>query len=163
MILHVSKAFAERLKCAVSLSDQRPAQKAVLDSWSADILKLRRGGSLAVIMNDASLTTLIFPLKGIRKFEGFIASFLKRAAVRFADQGGQLDSENQTVIVLSRSDRSLIGTMNEAKFMIDNCVSDAPENGSDVDWDRIEQYMNEVIYSRIDYDQPQERLRKLLR
>lgn len=162
MILHVSKAFAERLKCAVSLPNQRPLQKAVLDSWSVDILKFRKGGAVAVVMNDASLTTVTVPLKGIRTFGEFVATFLKRAAARFADQGGQLDSENQTVIVLSRSDRRLIGTMNEAKFIIGRSISDDLENGDDIDWDRTERYMNEVIYSRIDYDQPQERLRKLL-
>lgn len=162
MILHVSKAFAGRMKCAISLPDQRPLQRAVLDSWSADILKVRKGGAVAVVMNDASLTTVIVPLKSIRKFEEFIAAFLKRAAARFADQGGQLDSGNQTLIVLSRSDRSLIGTMNEARFILGNCISDGLEGGDDIDWDRVEGYMNEVIYSRIEYDRPSDRLRKLL-
>ena len=103
-----------------------------------------------------------FPLKSIRKFEEFIAAFLKRAAARFADQGGQLDSENQTVIVLSRSDRSLIGTMNEAKFILGNRIFGDLEGGGDIDWDRVEGYMNEVLYSRIEYDRPSDRLRKLL-
>lgn len=162
MILHASKAFAEHLKCKVSGPKRRLPHHSSLESWSIDLFQLPKVGTYALVMNDASLSTFIISLKGVRKFEAFLPSMLARVAKLFGNHGLQFDASNQTVMILPRSNKSLIGTMNEAKFIIrDSCSYDLNHVGV-INWPDLEKELNETPYSRIDMDSPDLRLQKLL-
>jgi len=162
MIIHASKTFAEHLKCTVSGPNRRLPHHASLDSWSIDLFKLAKGGAFALVMNDASLSTIIIPLKGVRNFEVFLPLVLARVAAFLAKHGAAFDTCNQSVIILPRSNRSLIGTMNEAKFLIQDSVEHKLTLAGDIDWDALESRLNETPYSRIGYATPDKRLRELL-
>jgi len=162
MILHASKAFTEHLKCEVSGPKRRLPHHSSLESWSIDLVQLPKVGTYALVMNDASLSTIIIPLKGIRKFEVFLPMMLERVAELFVKHGLPFDSSNQTVMILPRSNKSLIGTMNDAKSIIrDSCSYDLRYVGV-INWPDLEKELNETPYSRIDMDSPDERLRKLI-
>ena len=161
MIIHVSKVFATQLKCKVSLPDRRVPQPRALESWSADILQSPMG-DLIVVMNDASLSTLIIPMQGIRKFEDFFLTFLGHVTAFFDRHGKEFDPFNQSTVVLARSDRSLIGTMNDAKFTIERWIAMAIDSHRAVDWDDLERQLNETPYSRIDYNRPDDMLKLLI-
>jgi len=79
---------------------------------------MEKVGNHAVVMNDTSLSTIIFPLKGIRNFEVFLPQMMARVAELFGKHGKGFDGSNQTVVILPRSNRSIIGTMNDAKSFI---------------------------------------------
>ena len=116
----------------------------------------------AIVMNDASLSTIIVPLKGCKKFEDFLLLFLGIASSFLEQRGKAFDPFNQSVVVVKRSDRSLIGTMNEAKFLMQVYVSGDLDSIGTIDWERLEQRLNDVPYSRIGYDSPDIRLRALI-
>ena len=76
--IYASARFVKRLKCTVSLSLDKPVQAQNMDGWSGDILKVGRSGEVAVMMHDASLATIIVPLKGVRHFDALLPVFLQR-------------------------------------------------------------------------------------
>jgi len=115
MVIHASAKFTKRLKCEVSLPNRRHFQSIKLHSWSGDIVRAYGVGDCAVMMNDASFSIVVIPLKGLT-FEKFLPIFLQRAARLFIQAGGSLETQNQTVVILRRTDRSLIGSMNGAKL-----------------------------------------------
>jgi len=162
MILHASKAFTEHMKCKVSGPNRRLPHHASLDSWSIDYFKVTKGGAYALVMNDASLSTIIIPLKGIKTFEVFLPLMLARVADFLGRYGLPFDASNQSVIILPRSNRSLIGTMDEAKVLIQDSVYYDVNHVGIIDWESLEQELNETPYSRIDYDTPDMRLRRVI-
>ncbi|XHR28610.1 MAG: DUF6933 domain-containing protein [Chthoniobacteraceae bacterium] len=159
MILHASRSIAERLKCQVSTHSV--FQKLAVDSWSFDLFKMAKVGTFAVVMNDASLSTFIVPLKGIRTFEVFLPQMLARIGELFDRNGIPFDAQNQSVLILPRSARSLIGTMNEAKAIIkDSILYDLKYVGA-VDWVSLERELNETPYSQIEDETPDTRMGRL--
>jgi len=162
MILHASKSFTEHLKCEVSGPNRKLPHHSSLDSWSIDLFKLTKVGAYALVMNDTSLSSIIIPLKGVRDFEVFLPLMLARVAELFVQHGKGIDPKNQSVIILPRSNRSIIGTMNEAKYLVQDGISCDLEHVGEVDWESLENELNETPYSRIDYDTPDKRLRKLI-
>lgn len=96
MIMYASQSFVKRLGCAVSLPNQKPVQGRAMDAWSGDMLKVYRIGEVAVMMHDASLTTLIIPMKGARSFEEFLLVFLRRVSEMLGSLGRIFDPANQT-------------------------------------------------------------------
>jgi len=162
MIIHASKAFSTHLKCQVSGPKRQVPHHSSLDSWSVDLFKLTKVGTYALVMNDASLSTIIIPLKGVRKFEDFFLSFIGHVTGFFDLHGVSFDPFNQSAIILPRSNRSLIGTMNDAKWLMQSRIERHADGGLEIDWDDIENYLNHVPYSRIDYDSPDKRLKKMI-
>jgi hypothetical protein len=76
--------------------------------------------------------------------------------------GGSFDPDNQSVIVLPRTNRSLIGSMNDAmnalRFHCDVAeFADTPFDLSHVEW-----RMNENPYKSLNYDHPNRLLPKML-
>jgi hypothetical protein len=161
MILYASKSFTEHLKCKVSLPDKRVPQPPALESWSADILNVSGEGALIVVMNDASLSTIIIPMKGIRKFEDFFLSFVGYVTGFFELHGVPFDPFNQSVVVLARSDRSLIGTMNDAKSLIQRRIALDMDSHRAIDWNDLDLRLNNMPYSRIGNKSPNQMLKKL--
>jgi len=117
---------------------------------------------MASAMNDASLSMVVVPLKGVRTFEQFLPAFLERAARVFKAAGGFLETRNQTVIVLRRSDRQLIGTMNDARRHTCHEIEYRWSQDGQVDWDEVEDELNQIPFSAIDYALPKEELPRVL-
>lgn len=162
MVIHASKNFATRLRCQISQPDHRHIQRGRADCWSADILRAYGVGDCALMMNDASLSMVVIPLKGVKTLEKFLEIFLPQAARLFTEAGGSLEIRNQTVIVLRRSDRQLIGSMNDARLHArDEIIGQRLERES-VDWDLLEDLLNEIPFSATDYVPPKIELVRVL-
>ena len=159
---HASKAFVERFGCAISLPKDKPAQTQSINAWSGDLLKVPRAGQVAVMMHNASLVTLIVPLKGVRRFVEFLPLFLQGVAELWMAVGATFDPANQQMIILRRTNRSLIGSMNNAKELLDFTVFDQMERGESIDWNEAQALINGTPFSAIDYDLPLEKLATLL-
>ena len=114
------------------------------------------------MMHAGSLATLIIPLKGIRKFPNFLPLFLRKASDLFNAFGATIDPANQNVLVLSRNNRPLIGSLNDAKYLIGCAVSDQMEAGEPVDWNKAADFINQTPYSLIDYETPTKALIALI-
>jgi len=65
------------------------------------------------MMNDASLSMAVVPLKGVKTFDQLLPAFLERTDRSFKATGGSLERRNQTIIALRRSGWRLIGPVNE--------------------------------------------------
>ena len=162
MTIFGSKAFIERFNCTISWPDQKPVQGQAMDAWSGDLLKVSRIGEVAVMMHDASLATIIIPLKGVRHFEVFLPIFLRRISEMLGSRGRIFDPTNQNVVVLRRNNRSLIGSMNNVKELIDFTMFDQMEKGEPIDWNKAEHFINHTPFSLIDYELPGEKLAALI-
>ena len=154
MIIYASATFVKRLKCTVPLSEYKPVQVQSLDGWSGDLLKVPRAGEVAVMMHNGSLATLIVPLKGMRKFQDFLPLFLQKVSELFNALGATIDPANQNTLVLSRNNRSLIGSLNDAKYLIGCTVGDQLDEGEPVDWNKAAEFINRTPFSLIDYETP---------
>jgi hypothetical protein len=161
MVIHASAKFATRLKCAVSLSNRRHVQTIKIDSWSGDIVGAYGVGDFAVMMNDASFSVVVVPLKGLKTFDQFLEVFLPRAARLFIQAGSSFETRNRTVIVLRRTDRSLIGSMNgakrEARYEIESHFAN-----DEIDWNQVEDHLNQIPFSAIGYNSPKDELVRVL-
>lgn len=114
------------------------------------------------MMHDATLFTILVPLDGVRSFEPFVTRFLTRVATAWSSFGASFDSQNQNIMVLKRSNRSLIGSMNEAKWLLEGDVIHHLESTGQVDWIEAERQMNNVPYSALEEHFPIKALRRLL-
>jgi hypothetical protein len=160
MVIHASAKFTQRLKCEVSLPNRKHFQSVKVDAWSGDIMRVYGVGDCALMMNDASFSIVVIPLKGLT-FETFLQVFLQRAARLFIQAGGVLETQNQTVVVLRRTDRSLIGSMNSAKQDALYEIQAQLENEM-IDWDQVEDRLNEIPFSAIGYSSPKQELVRVL-
>jgi len=161
MIIHASKDFAKRFKCELSGAGQTVLQAGRLDAWSGHVFRVRRI-SFTLLMNDATLYSIIIPTTGLTTLPALLKVFLPRVSRLWAMHGASLDPDNQSVMVLPRSNRSLIGSMNEAvkslQFFHDVMeVDEAP-----FDLTRIETRLNDTYYKAINQEKPARLLPKLL-
>jgi hypothetical protein len=113
-------------------------------------------------MNDASLSMVVVPLKGLKTFEAFLEVFLHRAERLFIEAGGSLEVRNQTVIVLRRSDRQLIGTMNDARLNACAEIEGQSLEREAIDWNQVEDRLNETPFSMTGYVLPSIELARVL-
>jgi hypothetical protein len=65
----------------------------------------------------------------------------------FIQAGGSLETRNQTVIILRRSDRRLIGSMNGARLHARDEVECQWSEKRLVAWDVLEDHLNEIPLS----------------
>ena len=155
MILHASAAFAKRFKCAVSAAGPWRGQGRRIDEWSCHYVRL---GTMPVVvaMHDATLYTLVIPVTGVKTFGDFWQRFLLRVAETWAGYDAELDPANQAVVVLPRTDRSRIGSMNDAirGFRWHRAHGDAQ--------DSLEARANRTPYKAIDYAYPVDLLERML-
>jgi hypothetical protein len=158
MILHLSNALIKRLKCPVSFEGSPVIQAGRLDAWSGHTFRLGRIEHI-ILMNDASLYTVVFPARGITSLTTLLNAFLPRVASIWRHNGGKFDLLNQEIIVLKRVNRSLIATMNEAIRIAQGFHEFAIGEQYNV---TLEQHLNEVPYGSLNYDSPDRLLPKLL-
>ena len=155
MILHASADFAKRFKCAVSAAGPWRGQGRRIDAWSCHYVRL---GQMPVVvaMHDATLYTLVIPVTGVKTFGDFWRLFLLRVAETWAAYGAEFDAANQTVVVLPRTDRTRIGSMNDAVrgFRWNGAQGDALES--------LEAAANRTPYKAIDYAYPADLLERML-
>jgi hypothetical protein len=161
MILHLSKKLADRLKCQFSMEGMSVVQAGRLDAWSGHCFRVDRI-EYVIMMNDACLFSILMPAKGLTSVESFLDAFLPRVAKAWQEHGGNFDCLNQEVIILKRSNKSLIGSMTEAVKMIKFYAEfDRLENPHKTPMD-LEKRLNMTPYSAIGYEVTHRRLARLL-
>lgn len=155
MILHASADFVKRFKCSVSNTGPWSDLPPGLDHWSCHFVRL---GTLPVVvaMHDVTLYVLVLRVAGVKTFEDFWRGFLLRVAEVWAQNGAAFDPANQTVAVLPRTDRSRIGSMNDAILGFRWLLSqgDPPDD--------LGALSNQTPYKAIGYQFPGSLLRQLL-
>jgi hypothetical protein len=161
MILRASAAFTERFKCQLSHEGERLPQERRLDAWSCHFVRIGRK-PLVVAMNDATLYTLIFPVTGVKGFPELWLRMLGRIAEVWMKHGAEFDPHNQSVIVLPRTNRSLIGSMNDAVAMIRFYDDLAKVECVELDLADMESRSNMAPYKALGYEHPDRLLARML-
>lgn len=156
MIIHCSKDFVKRYKIRTSVPNVKNQPSRRIDSWSGHIFKM---GStpFVLFMHDASLWSLIIPAKGITNAEKLLPLFLSRVQEVWQRHGSAFDPQNQSILFLTRKDRSLIGSMNDAIQHI-KLLGQSQE----ITLKQIEDYLQSTPFSAISYDSPERRLKAVL-
>ncbi|MEX1111642.1 MAG: hypothetical protein WEB31_07560 [Chthoniobacterales bacterium] len=150
MILHLSQAVAKRLKCNLSFNKDRVAQTGREDSWSADIFRIKRGGTHALVMHDASLWPFVIDLSDCRTYETFLKALLINIEMSYALIGRDFDGANVTVIATKRSNRSIIGSMNNAIFLLTARIGNSLAAGGRIDWAEIQADLSRTPFMSLD-------------
>jgi hypothetical protein len=162
MILHFSRSLAKRLRCQLSFAGTAVEQPGCMDSWSADLFRLRGIGSHALVMHDASLWPIILPLEGCKRYEDFLALLLYHVEASYLATGGQFDRGNLTVVTTRRSNRRIIGSMNEAKRLLAHLVSAMFERSGDVDWSAARHQLAQTPFFAVEGLFPAKRFAQLV-
>ena len=113
-------------------------------------------------MNDATLYTLVFPVTGVKGFPELWLRMLARIAEVWMKHGAEFDPNNQSVIVLPRTDRSLIGSMNDAVALIRFYNDLANEERMELDLADMESRSNMAPYKALGYEHPDRLLARML-
>ncbi|MDZ4288162.1 MAG: hypothetical protein U0984_09395, partial [Prosthecobacter sp.] len=79
MVIHASNEFKKRFRCKLSLQGQPVVQSGRLDAWSGHFIRLGTT-QMALMMNDATLWSLILPAKGLFNISDLLKVFLPRVA-----------------------------------------------------------------------------------
>jgi hypothetical protein len=161
MIIHCSKDFTKRYKCRLSAFEGGAAQSGKMTSWSAHFFRIH-STPLVLLMHDASLWPILIEVKGVTKLEDLLPLFLERVMDLFRAHEHVFDEKNQAIIFLPRSNRSLIGSMNDAIKTLEFHSQDIRSRGEVVNWLGFEAYITKTPFSAIDYQSPLQRLRELL-
>jgi hypothetical protein len=135
-------------------------QDRTIDSWSGDLLRIQPFGVVAVMMNDLTLKTIVLPLKGVKCFDQFLPVFLQRVAVVMNRRREIVNTQNLTVMVMGRSNRRLIGSMNEAKLMIREEAEAQRLSNEKPDYFALELAINDCPFSILKYRTPDEALKE---
>lgn len=162
MIFRVSAAFAKQFKCDLSQVGENVSQERCLHSWSCHFIRVRRK-PLVVAMHDATLYTLILPVSGIKGFPEFRPKLLRRIGEIWMRHGADFDPDNQTVIMLSRTNRTLIGSMNDAIQLIHFYDLDARDEKRELDMEKMEVRSNQTPYKALKYQWPERLMAEALR
>jgi len=162
MILHLSRKLADRLHCKLTLQDKKIVQSGRMDSWSADLLSLPRIGSFALVMHDASLWPILVPMQPRMSYETFLSALLFHIAASYAAFGASFDYANQTVLVTKRSNRRVIGSMNEALLMIKYEAEAMHREQGAVDWPALVANIAHTPFSAVEGHFPDRQFAKLL-
>lgn len=162
MILHLSRKLARRLRCELSFEGEKVAQTGRLDSWSADLLTIPKSGSFALVMHDASLWPILVPVWTRMSYEVFLEALLLHIAASYATFGASFDCANQTVIATKRSNRGIIGSMNEAIFLMKYQAESMQREQGAVDWATIRADIARTPFSSVKGHFPDRRFAELL-
>ncbi|MFT5470319.1 MAG: hypothetical protein ACI8UO_005447 [Verrucomicrobiales bacterium] len=106
--------------------------------------------------------SIIIPATGVTTLPKFLLMFMERIAAIWVAHGVAFDASNQSVVFFFRSNRSLIGSMNDAISQVRLVEETAREENRPMDWKEMEVYLNQTPYGSIKYDRPRERLKGLL-
>ncbi len=162
MIIYASKNFITKLRCSISLSKHKPTETGAFDGWTADTLKVSKVEMVAVMMHDGSLGTVIVPLRGIRTFQEFVPLFLTKVNQLLRSFGGSVIKGNRDVLVLRRTNRPLIGSLHDAKRLVEANVIEQVDSGVQISWDEAANFINQTPFSVIDQKAPAQALADLI-
>ncbi|MBE2180201.1 MAG: hypothetical protein IAE97_06990 [Chthoniobacterales bacterium] len=84
-------------------------------------------------MHDASLWPLIFEAQRFKTYEQFLETLLLHIESSYFRFGASFDGSNITVVATKRSNRSIIGSMNNAIMLIVSYVEQSIEEGEPMD------------------------------
>ncbi|MFT7541553.1 MAG: hypothetical protein ACI9K5_002523, partial [Gammaproteobacteria bacterium] len=87
---------------------------------------------------------------------------LQRIYDIWSAHGASFDTDNQGVVFFSRSNRSLIGSMNDAVSQIRFAEERGRMDDREMDWVEMETTLNRMPYGAMKYDCPRDRLAALL-
>jgi len=162
IILHLSKKLAEQLRCDLSFENFHVAQPGRMDSWSADLFQLQGLGSLALVMHDASLWPILITLAGRKSYADFLQELLLHIEASYLSIGGNFDRSNLTVVATRRSNRRIIGSMNEAKYLLEHRAASMVENFGVVDWVAARQELSQTPFGAVEGHFPDKRFAQLV-
>jgi hypothetical protein len=162
MILRVSAAFSKQFKFVLSHPGESVPQERRLDAWSCHFIRVRRK-PLVVVMNDATLYTLILPVTGVKGFPELWLKLLGRIGEVWTRHGVHFDPDNQAVVLFSRTNRSLIGSMNDAIVLIRIYDEDARTEQVELDLAAMETRSNQTPYKALNYEWPERLMALALR
>lgn len=152
MIIHASAEFVKHFKCRVSHPGRPVTHQRSTDSWSAHVVDLR-GKKLVLLMNDMTLYALVIPLDKGLTFDEFVLRFFKRILIEWDLRGMALSDTDLSILVLKRSNRQLIGCMNDtAKRLAVLAESGEAEDN----WTRIEIILNDTPFTLLKNKSPDE-------
>lgn len=155
MLLRASAEFVKHFKCKVSHRGKPVKQERRLDSWSAGLVEFR-GKHVVLLMNDATLFSKVIPSTAGMTFERFANEFFKRVLVEWDLRNAALGEEHLSIIVLKRSNRTLIGSMNEAAATLHMHASYETKPGEEADWNHVEMVLNGIPFSALGGATPDE-------
>lgn len=161
IIIHASQDFTKRLQCDVSMEGQRIEQPGRLLSWSAHVFRIGPTPFL-LFMNDASLSAILAPAKEIRRYGDVVQFLLERIRKLWVQHGREFDPTAHPVMVLPRTNRSLMGSMNEAIHAIRFHHEWSRKGGPPFNCLTMENQLNTTPYKAINYAFPREFLGQLL-
>ena len=150
MILHLSQSLAKRLKCSLSYQESKIAQPGNPDAWSADLFRVPRAGTHALVMHDASLWPIIIPLHECRTYHAFLKALLIHIELSYALAGREFDGANVTVMATKRSNRSIIGSMNSAIYLVTSRVEGALAAGEEINWSEIQADLSQTPFMSLE-------------
>ena len=162
MIIYASKNFITKLTCPISRFKHKPAEMGTFDGWTADTLKVSKVEMVAVMMHDGSSGTVIVPLRGVRSLQEFVPLFLTKVNQLLRSYGGSVSKGNPEVLVLRRTNRPLIGTLHDAKSLIEADIIEQVDSGGRIDWDKAANFINQTPFSVIDDRTPSQALADLV-
>ncbi len=154
MILRVSADFTKRFKCELSFEGEKVPQEKRLDGWSCHFIRLGRK-PLVVAMNDATLYMLIVPVTGVKGFTDVWLRLVGRIAEVWERHGADFDPTNQTVMVMARTNRSLIGSMSDAISLMRFRNDDARFDGQEPDLAELEMMSNRTPFKANGFEYPE--------
>ena len=113
-------------------------------------------------MHDASLWPILVPLQPRLSYETFLSALLLHIAASYAAFGASFDYSNQTVLVTKRSNRRIIGSMNDAMFFMKNEAQSMQREQGSVDWPSIVARVARTPFSSVEGHFPDRRFAELL-
>ena len=161
MILHVSKAFAKHFKCEVSKLKEPKTQTGNLDCWSAHYFEIEKE-PLVLIMNDACFWTFIIPVDNLSSFDELLSVFLRKVEIVWERFGSAFDSNNLSLVIYPRTNRSFIGSMNDLVMQMRIEDDEAYFDGRKPDWEEAEDVFNTMPFGALKYQNPVDLLSKVL-
>ena len=150
MILHLSQALAKRLKCSLSYQESKIAQPGRPDAWSADLFRVPRAGAHALVMHDASLWPIIIPLQECPTYHTFLKALLIHIELSYAFVGREFDGADVTVVATKRCNRSIIGSMNNAIYLVTSRVEGAMTAGEEINWSDIQSDLSQTPFMSLE-------------
>jgi hypothetical protein len=137
MILHLSAALAKRLGVKLSFADKPVLQPGRKDAWSADILKVQGRERMVLVMHDASQWPILMPIESCVTYEAFVQTLMIFMSGNYMSFHKPFDHDNQEIILTRRTNRTLIGYMNEAKRCAELKAIMHLENRQSINWSEI--------------------------
>jgi hypothetical protein len=97
-----------------------------------------------------------------KRYEDFLQTLLFHIEASYLSVGGRFDRSNLTVIATKRSNRSIIGSMNEAKCLLGYYVGGKMDDSGDVDWAAARDELAQTPFTAVQGHFPDKRFEQLV-